>query len=50
MATLEARREELIAAANAALGGELDPEAAESVGEILALSERVLRRRRVLRG
>ena len=36
--------------ANAALNGELSPAQVESVAELVAIAERVLRRRRVLRG
>jgi hypothetical protein len=50
MGTLNARRAEAGDAANAALTGELDPGRAAHVRELLELSERVLRRRRVLRG
>jgi hypothetical protein len=50
MATLSARRAEAGDAANLALRGDLDAESAESVGELLEICERVLRRRRVLRG
>lgn len=47
---LHERRHEAGEAANQALGGELSPERAEAVRELLELCERVLRRRRVLRG
>lgn len=50
MAELEARRHEAGEAANAALRGELDAEAERSVRELTEICERVLRRRRVLRG
>ncbi|MEX2449159.1 MAG: hypothetical protein WD404_10520 [Solirubrobacterales bacterium] len=50
MTTLEQRRGEAGEAANAALRGELDNERERQVGELLALCERVLRRRRILRG
>lgn len=50
MATLRERRGEAGAAANEALRGELGEEAAAQVLELLGLCERVLRRRRVLRG
>jgi hypothetical protein len=50
MATLEARRSEAGDAANMALKGDLDAESTRSVTELLAICERVLRRRRVLRG
>ena len=49
MALLVERRGEAGEAANAALRGELDAASLRSVEELLALSERVLRRRRVLR-
>ena len=47
---LTERRGEAGDAANAALRDDLDPAAAAAVGELLAVCERVLRRRRVLRG
>lgn len=50
MGTLSSRRSEAGVAANAALQGELEPTQAHQVGELLELCERVLRRRRVLRG
>jgi len=50
MAELEARRREAGEAANAALRGELDLEQERQVVELTELCERVLRRRRVLRG
>lgn len=50
MATLSGRRAEAGDAANAALTGELDAERSAQVRELLELCERVLRRRRVLRG
>lgn len=50
MAQLEARRREAGEAANAALQGSLDAEAERNVRELLEICERVLRRRRVLRG
>lgn len=50
MATLRERRGEVGGAANEALRGELPAEAADRVAELLAICERVLRRRRVLRG
>ncbi|HEX5763610.1 MAG TPA: hypothetical protein VFY04_10895 [Solirubrobacterales bacterium] len=50
MATLESRRHEVGEAANAALRGELDAERADQVRELIELSERVIRRRRILRG
>lgn len=50
MAMLEGRRHEAGDAANAALRGDLDPEQLGAVRELLQLCERVLRRRRVLRG
>jgi hypothetical protein len=50
MGTLRERRHEVGDAANAALNGELGPEAEGKVRELLETCERVLRRRRVLRG
>lgn len=50
MATLSERRTEAGEAANAALQGELSAEQRTQAEELLKLSERVLRRRRVLRG
>lgn len=50
MAELEARRGEVGRAAEAALRGDLDAETASRVHELLEICERVLRRRRVLRG
>jgi hypothetical protein len=50
MAVLESRRHEAGELANAALQGDLDFEQLQSLGELLALAERVLRRRRVLGG
>ena len=50
MAELEARRREVGNAANMALEGSLDEDHSRNVRELLALCERVLRRRRVLRG
>jgi hypothetical protein len=50
MATLRARRKEAGEAANAALYGELTAERVATVAELLEICERVLRRRRVLRG
>lgn len=50
MGTLRARKQEVGEAANAALYGELTPERIKAVTELLELCERVLRRRRVLRG
>ena len=50
MAVLESRRSEAGGAANAALKGELDAHQAAVVRELLEICERVLRRRRVLRG
>lgn len=47
---LRERRQEVGAAANRALGEELDRDQAAAVRDLLELSERVLRRRRVLRG
>jgi len=50
MAALEARKHEAGEAASAALRGELDADHRRNVAELLELSERVIRRRRVLRG
>lgn len=50
IATLRERRGEAGEAANEALEGELSAEANQRVEELLATCERVLRRRRVLRG
>jgi len=50
MATLEARRSEAVKAADAALYDDLDAAQCKSVKELTAICERVLRRRRVLRG
>lgn len=50
MGTLQERRTEVGDAANAALQGDLIPEQRTQIEELLKLSERVLRRRRVLRG
>lgn len=50
MATLTERRGEVGDAANAALSGDLSEEQRRQVEELLEISERVLRRRRVLRG
>ncbi len=50
LGSLRERRQEAGEAANQALKGELDDAGANAVGELLAISERVLRRRRVLRG
>jgi hypothetical protein len=50
MNALQVRRRDTGDLANAALQGSLDPEQLQSLGELLALSERVLRRRRVLGG
>ncbi len=50
MATLESRRHEAGDLANGALNGDLDGEATEQVRELLETCERILRRRRVLRG
>jgi len=50
MGTLSERRAEAGEAANTALKGDLTPEQRTQTEELLKLSERVLRRRRVLRG
>ena len=50
MAELRARREQADAAASAAIRDELDGEGERQVGELIEICERVLRRRRVLRG
>jgi hypothetical protein len=50
MATLESRRHEAGDLANAALAGDLGPTQRKNVEGITAICERVLRRRRVLRG
>jgi hypothetical protein len=50
MAQLQERRHEAGEAANTALRGELDPERERQVVELTEICERVLRRRRVLRG
>jgi hypothetical protein len=50
MAQLEARRGEVGEAANLALRGDLDAESKRNVRELLEICERVLRRRRVLKG
>lgn len=50
MATLEERRGEAGEAANAALRGELDDERERQIRELTEISERILRRRRILRG
>lgn len=50
MGTLSERRQQAGEAANAALGGELTSAQAHDVRELLEVCERVLRRRRVLRG
>jgi len=50
VATLGARRHEAGELANLALQGDLDAEQAKQVRELIEICERVLRRRRVLRG
>jgi hypothetical protein len=50
MGALQERKQEVGAAANAALEGELSEEQQARVKELLEVCERVLRRRRVLRG
>jgi hypothetical protein len=48
MATLTGRRQEAGGLANTALEGDLNPAQLQNLNELLAVSERVLRRRRVL--
>ncbi len=50
MACLNDRRAEVGAAANAVLHGDLDAEQQHQVRELLEICERILRRRRILRG
>lgn len=50
MATLDSRRADVGQAANLALRGDLDDESERSVRELVETAERVLRRRRILRG
>jgi hypothetical protein len=50
MAILEARRSEAGDLANQALRGDLDPDAEARLNELVETSERILRRRRILRG
>ena len=50
MATLAERQGEAVGAAEAAVGGELTSAQAHELRELLEICERVLRRRRVLRG
>jgi hypothetical protein len=50
MAELEARRADIGGAASAAARGDLDAERIEQVRESVEICERILRRRRVLRG
>jgi hypothetical protein len=50
MGALQERKSEAGAAANAALEGEITPEQKQQVEDLLRISERILRRRRVLRG
>ena len=50
MGMLSSRRQEAGELANQALGGDLNAEQTQSVGELIETCERVLRRRRVLRG
>ena len=47
---LQERRQEVGQGANEALEGDLGPERAEALGDLLEIAERILRRRRVLRG
>ena len=50
MATLSASRHQVGELANAALRGDLDSSQSQALGQLLVTCERVLRRRRVLRG
>ena len=50
LGVLSGRRSEVGEAANAALAGELGNEEAQQVRELLEICERILRRRRILRG
>jgi len=50
MTTLGSRRDEAVAAAEMAIHGDLDEERGKGVRELVEICERVLRRRRVLRG
>jgi hypothetical protein len=50
LAALRERRETTARAAEEALGAELSPERTGEVAETLAICERVLRRRQILRG
>jgi hypothetical protein len=50
MATLQERKHEVSAAANSALRGDLTAAERHNVHDLLAICERVLRRRRILRG
>lgn len=50
MVTLSARRAEAGEAANSSLSGDLRPDQDRQVSELLEICERVLRRRRILRG
>jgi hypothetical protein len=50
MATLKSRREEVAETADAAIAGDLDSAQRKNVEDLTAICERVLRRRRVLRG
>jgi hypothetical protein len=50
MSQLEARRQQAGEAANAALHDKLDPEQESNVHQLTEIAERVLRRRRILRG
>jgi len=50
LGALSARKGEVGAAANTALGGDLSPDQRRQVEELLKLSERILRRRRILQG
>ncbi|MGN6215610.1 MAG: hypothetical protein ACTHN7_01435, partial [Solirubrobacterales bacterium] len=50
MGALEARKDEAYAISKASLEGEVSPQQTQQIEELLQICERVLRRRRVLRG
>jgi hypothetical protein len=50
MGSLQERKGKIGEAANAALGGGLTSEQREDIKDLLEICERILRRRRVLRG